>query len=192
MPKDEPRMVADESPPAGCCGVREALRRVRRRRWDSGQGLVVVQFLLLVAVAVAGPLDRHPAPAWVSRVGAILCALCAAWTGLAGVRRLGRHLTPLPLPGTAAPLQTRGIYSRMRHPLYVSTLMLALGWTLWWQSPWAAGGTLVLAVWLHLKVRFEESLLRRQFPGYDDYALQVPRYIPRLFSRPPPKATHGR
>ena len=153
-----------------------------------GQGLVAGQFLLLVALAVTGPLDRPPAAAVAGRIGAVLCALYAAWTGLAGVLRLGRHLTPLPLPKADGQLQTTGIYARLRHPLYASTIALALGWTLWWQSPWAAGLTFALAGWLHLKVRFEEVCLRRQFPGYAAYARRVPRYFP-TFRQPPAPAS---
>jgi len=29
-------------------------------------------------------------------------------------------------------------------------------------------------------MRFEEQLLRSQFPGFDDYARRVPRLVPRL------------
>ena len=153
-----------------------------------GQGLVAGQFLLLLALAVAAPLDRPPAPALAARMGAVACALYGAWTGLGGVIQLGRHLTPLPLPKADGQLQTAGIYARLRHPLYASTVAIALGWTLWWQSPWSAGLTLALAGWLHLKVRFEEVCLRRQFPGYAAYARRVPRYFPK-FRQPPAPAS---
>ena len=153
-----------------------------------GQGLVAGQFVLLLALAVAAPLDRAPAPGVAGRILAVVCALYSVWTGLAGVIRLGRHLTPLPLPKAGGQLQTTGIYARLRHPLYASTLSLALAWTLWWQSPWALGLTLALAGWLHLKVRFEEAGLRRHFPGYADYALRVPRYFPKFRQPPAPAA----
>lgn len=151
-----------------------------------GQGFVVGQFVLLVTLAVAAPLDRAPVPVVAGRIVAVVCVLYAAWTGLAGVLRLGRHLTPLPLPKAGGQLQTTGIYARLRHPLYASVVALALAWTLWWQSPWALGLTGALAAWLHLKVRFEETCLRRQFPGYADYARRVPRYFPRF--RPTPSS----
>jgi hypothetical protein len=36
-----------------------------------------------------------------------------------------------------------------------------------------------LAIYLPV-MRFEEQLLRSQFPGFDDYARRVPRLVPRL------------
>jgi protein-S-isoprenylcysteine O-methyltransferase Ste14 len=150
--------------------------------------LVAGQFLLLLALAVAARLDRASVPVVAGRIVAVVCALYAAWTGLAGVLRLGRHLTPLPQPKAGGQLQTTGIYARLRHPLYASTVALALGWTLWWQSPWSAGLTLALAGWLHLKVRFEEAGLRRHFPGYAAYARRVPRYFPKLRQPPAPSS----
>lgn len=148
-----------------------------------GRLLVGGQFLLLAGIAWAGILDRQPGAGVFARVAAAFCVAYAAWTGLGGVRQLGRHLTPSPMPRPGSPLCTAGIYARVRHPLYASTLALSLGWTLWWHSPWAGLLTGALAGWLHFKARFEERWLRRQFPGYDDYAARVPRYVPHLLRR---------
>ena len=87
----------------------------------------------------------------------------------------------MPAPKAGSSLVTTGIYARVRHPLYASTLALALGWTLWWHSPFALLLTLALAGLLRFKAGFEESCLRRQFPDYAAYAQRVPRFFPRLF-----------
>jgi protein-S-isoprenylcysteine O-methyltransferase Ste14 len=36
---------------------------------------------------------------------------------------------------------------------------------------------------LTAKARWEEELLRRRYPGYDDYAARTPRFLPRPFHR---------
>ena len=148
--------------------------------------MVAGQLLLLVALAFAGPLGRRSADVFLGRFAAGICLLYAAWTGLAGVRQLGRHLTPMPTPTPGSQLLTSGIFGHVRHPLYASTLALALGWTLWWNSPLALLLSLVLGAWLHGKARLEEVWLRQRFPGYAAYAQQVPRYFPRLRRRPTP------
>ena len=52
---------------------------------------------------------------------------------------------------------------------------------------WKASTALALAVaqafFLHAKANLEERLLRAQFPGYSEYARQVPRFLPRLLPR---------
>ncbi len=148
-----------------------------------GRLLVGGQFGLLVALAVIAPADRSSDPAVAGRIVALGSLAYAAWTGLAGARQLGRHLTPSPVPRPGSPLRTDGIYARVRHPLYASTAALAMGWSFWWQSPWSALLTLALMLWLHGKARFEERWLRRQFPGYGAYAARVPRYVPHLIRR---------
>jgi len=146
--------------------------------------LVTGQLLLLAATVVAGPMGRTRFAPIPGRLLAALCFFYAAWAGLAGVRRLGRQLTPMPIPKAEGELITTGIYARLRHPLYASTMALGLGWALAWSSPTALGLAAMLAGWLHFKAQFEEVFLQARFRGYADYARRVPRYFPRPFHRP--------
>ena len=63
--------------------------------------LVTGQLLLLAATVVAGPMGRTRFAPIPGRLLAALCFFYAAWAGLAGVRRLGRQLTPMPIPKAA-------------------------------------------------------------------------------------------
>jgi protein-S-isoprenylcysteine O-methyltransferase Ste14 len=147
---------------------------------SSGAGWVVVQILLLAALAVAAPLWRGHWPL-VSSMGLGIVILCyATWTGLHGVRGLGRNLTPLPVPRAGGELITTGIYARLRHPLYASVMAMGLGWASLWSSFPALGIALLLVFFLHAKTLHEERLLREKFAGYNGYSASVPRYFPRL------------
>lgn len=109
-------------------------------------------------------------------------ALLAAGGGIgwAGAAALGRGTTPLPKPPEQARLVRTGIYARVRHPLYTSVMLLALGWALSWQS-WPSGlAALALIPFFHAKARREERWLRAQFSDYADYEQRVPRFVPRL------------
>lgn len=141
---------------------------------------VVAQFILMLAViilAVMYPGDWTRLP--VIAVGAGLFAL-GGYFGVAGVLVLGRNRTPFPQPRTGSELIQRGIYARVRHPLYTSIMLASFGWALIWQSVAAFCASLVLIPFFHAKARREEEFLRQTFPDYADYARRVPRFLPGL------------
>ena len=106
------------------------------------------------------------------------------YLGIVEVVVLGRNRTPYPQPREGSLLVQRGIYARVRHPLYTSVMVASVGWALIWQSAPAFIAALVLIPFFHAKARREERWLRERFPDYPDYEDRVPRFIPRL-RRPP-------
>jgi protein-S-isoprenylcysteine O-methyltransferase Ste14 len=150
---------------------------------DRGTGWVVTQMVLLGALGALAPWQRGHWPVAASTLPGALLFAYAAWAGVAGVRGLGRNLTPLPAPRIGGTLVTSGIYARLRHPLYSSLMAMGLGWALLWSSVPGlvlAGG---LCVFLHAKARHEEARLRETFTDYADYSRRVPRYLPRVRRR---------
>lgn len=78
-------------------------------------------------------------------------------------------------------LTTSGPYAYTRNPLYLGSLILALGFVVASRSWWIAGFMAVMFVAIYIPViKSEEEYLRAKFPEFDDYALSVPRLIPRL------------
>jgi len=153
------------------------MTRVNHSR-PRGAAWVFGQMLLLAALAIIAPWRRgHWPPALSFGLGAVLM-LYAAWTGLSGVRHLGRNRTPLPEPRAGGELVTTGIYARLRHPLNASMMAMGCGWALLWSSPAGLALALALTLFLHAKTRLEEKLLCARFAGYADYARRVPRYFP--------------
>jgi len=148
---------------------------------DRGGGWVLAQSALMVALLASGPLGsgQWPGAALLSAGG--LFFLAGAAIGLAGVLTLGRDLTAFPKPRAGAVLVQRGIYARVRHPLYTSVLLLALGWSLLWCSPPALAIAALLALLLDRKARREEVWLRERFPEYAGYAKRVRRFVPFLY-----------
>jgi protein-S-isoprenylcysteine O-methyltransferase Ste14 len=151
------------------------------QRAPRGTAWVVVQMGLLAAVFVVAPWYRGDWPALISLLPAAMLLGLAAWTGIAGVRALGKNLTPLPAPSSNSTLVTDGIYGKIRHPLYTSLMALGLGWAFAFSSAAGLGLAVVLCIFLHAKARHEEALLCLRFPEYPDYRRRVPRYLPRWF-----------
>lgn len=78
-------------------------------------------------------------------------------------------------------LATGGPYAHSRNPLYVGSLLLALGVAVACASPWV-----VLAVALYFLafypavMREEAAFLRKKFPEYAGWEAAVPLFWPRL------------
>lgn len=77
-------------------------------------------------------------------------------------------------------LGTSGPYAYIRNPLYVGTLMAALGLVIAARSFSLFLVYLVVFLLIYLPtIELEEQHLREIFPDYPDYAAAVRRFIPR-------------
>ena len=144
---------------------------------------MVVQFLLVglvVVVGVAAP--GWPGTASLVRVAAaIALVLGGALLVLLSVRALGAGLTPYPRPAREASLVAHGPYRLVRHPMYLSGLLLLAGVSLF-LSPWALAITFLLGVVWALKSSVEERLLLERYAEYEAYCERTPhRLVPFVY-----------
>ncbi|MFI5258973.1 MAG: methyltransferase family protein [Candidatus Limnocylindrales bacterium] len=106
--------------------------------------------------------------------------IVATWA----VRTMGKHLVA---PAEVRPdteLVTTGPFGVVRHPLYLSVLMLWAGGTLALLSPVLAIGLVLVVPAFYLRARAEERMLTRHFgAGYTAYATRVPMLRPRIGGR---------
>lgn len=94
------------------------------------------------------------------------------------LRSLGRSFSVLP---EARILVTDGPYRIVRHPLYVAEALSTLGVTLQLQQP--LGALIAFAIFLgqYARMGFEEEVLERSFPDYEDYKKRTFRLIPYVY-----------
>ena len=91
-----------------------------------------------------------------------------------------------------AELTVTGPYAYTRNPLYLGSMLIAFGFAAAARSVILFAVLLTLFVVIYLPtIRSEEAFLRSAFPGFEDYAGQVPRLLPRLRRRPEPAAAAG-
>jgi len=77
-------------------------------------------------------------------------------------------------------LTTSGPYAYTRNPLYLGSLIMAVGFAIAARSLWVVALMLVMFFAIYLPViRNEEEFLRQTFPGFNEYAQNVPRLLPR-------------
>lgn len=146
-------------------------------RWRSYLPLAILP-LAGWAVLDADFLKQEPGP-WdavamaVSALGLLVRVLVA---GFVPAGTSGRNVAKQ----EAYQLNSTGIYSTMRHPLYVGTFFMALGTVLFLRSPWFPL-VFSLAYWMYYeRIMFaEEEFLRRKYRSrYVRWASRTPAIVP--------------
>jgi len=80
-----------------------------------------------------------------------------------------------------AALVTTGPYAYTRNPLYLGSIIIAVGFLIAARNVWIGVAVLAMFAFIYLPViTAEEKYLRSAFPAYDRYASEVPRFLPRL------------
>lgn len=132
-------------------------------------------FLLNVDAWFSRPTAPGQLVSWILLAGSVALAL----QGFLLLRRHGR--TSGSIESTTV-LVSRGVYRRIRHPLYASLLCFAWGVAL--KNPTAASVLLgvLVSICLYLTARAEERESRVKFgEAYEAYAARTRMFIPFLF-----------
>ena len=146
-----------------------------------GWALVIAQVLLLILFVVLPKRRSLFAPPDLLDVLGIILMIAGLAVLLIALLSLGSALTPTPVPQEGAALRTGGIYSVVRHPVYVGILLAALGFTLAVGSLWQVLLLVALAVFFYAKAFWEDRLLaERHGVAWFDYADHVSGFIPRI------------
>ena len=156
-------------------GFTVARRRPVRRavgfwpRFAALAGLLLLYSLMLLPRA---PADR----AWDAPALGLL--LAGQFFCLVALLQLGRSLSVMP---EARRLVTAGLYSKIRHPLYLAEAVATLGVLLQFRSV-AALALVALQFAIQLwRMREEEKVLEAAFPDYASYRTRTARLIPGLY-----------
>jgi protein-S-isoprenylcysteine O-methyltransferase Ste14 len=147
---------------------------------QKGRMLVFLQFGLIIILAVYPDSTNVDSRLTIFGIALIAAGLISLF---AGFRGLGKSLNANPVPNQDGVLVTTGIYSVVRHPIYLGLIIITLGLVVssgvWGQAlAWLA-----LAILLTYKMRWEEQLLTAKYKGYADYMTKVPAIIPGLKPR---------
>jgi protein-S-isoprenylcysteine O-methyltransferase Ste14 len=78
-------------------------------------------------------------------------------------------------------LVTTGIYSHIRHPMYLSVLLSMLGIAIIYFTYYEVTLYLLLVITLLVKLFYEESLWKCHGPEYEQYMKTTKRLIPFVF-----------
>ena len=149
-----------------------------------GEGWVVIQFVILGLIAVAGFAGGG---GWVretrfaTTVVAAFLLVAGGVLALKGILDLSDSLTPLPHPRDGASLVDTGSYALVRHPIYGGLVIGSIGWALLTASILALLGAMLLLGFFRLKSEREEAWLAQRYPGYTAYRARTRRMIPFIY-----------
>ena len=166
---------------SGFGGMNPGKREVRGSRWIFGPFLVVSLVWGMLPPYLDGrdlwTTDESVTP----YIGLILLTLGGALR-IAAVFVLGRRFTGLIAIQEGHPLQTDGLYLRIRHPSYAGLLLYMAGYVLVFRC-WL--GLLLVAVMLGLlvgRMNAEETLLEDEFgEEYASYRRRTWRLVPWIY-----------
>ena len=144
-----------------------------------GEGWVVAQFALLVAIALSAlvGLGWSGSLAVVAVVAGLALMAAGGLLVVLGGVQLGSSLTPYPAPRAGGEMSVAGVYALARHPMYGGGILIALGWSIVFASVVGLVLTALLAVFFELKARREEAWLVDHYPDYAAYRRRTPRKL---------------
>ncbi len=136
---------------------------------------VAIQFSMLALLLATGP--------WVSQtpVG-IIVELAGLLVGIVAILQMQiGNFNVAPLPKQGGQLVTSGLYSVIRHPMYLAQLMVLLPLVIDYFSPLRVILWSMLFINLLMKQLFEERQLIAQYPEYRNYMQKSWRMLPFIF-----------
>ena len=77
-------------------------------------------------------------------------------------------------------INTKGIYSIVRHPIYSSNILLVLGIFLSSGSAIVLFNGTILTIYYYISAAREENAITRQFPNYRSYKIKTGMFFPHL------------
>ncbi|MEA2021510.1 MAG: isoprenylcysteine carboxylmethyltransferase family protein [Candidatus Caldatribacteriota bacterium] len=79
---------------------------------------------------------------------------------------------------------TTGVFSIVRHPIYLASILLYLGFILLSLSIFSALVWILIIIFYYFISRYEERLLSQKFGSeYNEYMIKVPMLLPIKFSK---------
>jgi protein-S-isoprenylcysteine O-methyltransferase Ste14 len=137
-------------------------------------GVALLGSFMMTAVAIA-PMSETPNALTVIATVIMVSGTLITAAALLFLRR-SFSITP-----EARQLVTSGMYSLVRHPMYLGEILGSLGMVLAAVSPFTVA---IFTVFVLLQVRrmdYEERILEQAFPDYRLYKQQTPRLIPGVY-----------
>jgi protein-S-isoprenylcysteine O-methyltransferase Ste14 len=155
------------------------LWRKHKREWT--YYTVVIPYKAMLAASIFEHISFHTQPS----LPAIVVGSCLAIGGI--IIRVRGHLE---LDGAFSPyvekspgqkIVTSGLYKRIRHPMYLGTILLFVSMPLIVSANWAWIFSVLSVIGIIVRIQKEEAFLSSEFAGYKEYAEKTWRLLPHIY-----------
>jgi protein-S-isoprenylcysteine O-methyltransferase Ste14 len=171
--------------------VSQSQRRMRRKpfsQWGSILGdptaiVTVITVALGIGAAVVEGVSQpdHMVQLYL-RLGGLVLLLFSSAIAFMANREIGANWSPSIKKTEDQTLVTTGIYAMIRHPLYLSGLILLIGTNIYFGCRWAWLGVALMILVILLRIPFEEKRLEERFgEAYRAYKQHTKAIIPWLY-----------
>jgi len=154
---------------------------VGEHRWgDSGQIILLILFL---SIWITDSFFLHYSTflndnisIYIRLIAGTLVLLCAGQLARSGLRVIFGEVRENP------EVIRKGIFSKVRHPIYLGAILLYLGLILYSLSLISMGFWIIIIIFYILISKYEERILTAHFgQEYIEYKKEVPMLLPKLF-----------
>lgn len=149
-----------------------------------GWFLVFLQFFFAAIIITTAYFEasflNHRYIALLEVIGIILLII-SVLTFLYAVVSFKQIITPNPIPMDNAKLITTGIYSSIRHPMYLFGILLTFGYSFYRSAYFTLILCFFYIFFFIYKIKFEEKHLIQKFPEYSSYRESTKKLIPFIY-----------
>lgn len=110
----------------------------------------------------------------------LIFALLGIGQSLLAIVQLNRNLSPFPTPLRDGELIKTGIFKFVRHPIYGGIILFTSGYAVSSQNVSKILIACILWCLFYFKSKYEESLLLKRYPDYENYRNKTARFFPFL------------
>lgn len=149
-----------------------------------GRKYIYVQFVILLILLLSVYIEKRYLSIVISNIYEI-----SGWFILIlgivilffSIFNFAQIITPNPVPREKAVLRTPGIYSLIRHPMYLSIILIATGYVMMNSCLMSFTVVILLLIFFIKKIKLEETILKIRFPSYTKYISKTKKLIPFIY-----------
>lgn len=157
---------------------------MRKLKSYIGWQYVAIQFILFALIILSAFFEHRQTnldSIIFIKFLSITMLIIGVLTLLFAVISFNQNISPFPYPGKNSKLVKSGIYSKLRHPIYTSAILLFTGYTLFWSAYFTLLLCGALVILFIKKLKFEEKYLKEKFEEYENYSKNTYKIFPFIY-----------
>lgn len=151
------------------------------RKFDATLYAVTVPFLLLVMNPIYFFVRYHSKPDGLHLVLFVAIYMVGIGIRALGLKEIGRLFSQKIELRESHRVISTGIYHYIRHPLYLGSLVMAIGTVCYLLNSFAIILLVLLAGGIMTRIGKEETYLNKNLDGYREYSKRTKRLLPGIY-----------